>query len=163
MRSFALFLITLALLTVPAGAEDRSVIDKLKTLLSDRHNQASEEEIKDLGPDVNAALQEIAEDESEPIFRRVRAVHALGYFDDEETSSFLENKARADDRFIAIKWSALRSLARSKGDGSVDLISEYLKDKNRFTRRVASHSLKRIGSKKALRLLDQARREGHIR
>lgn len=162
MRSFAAFFIALVVLAAPAGAEERLVVDNLKTLLSDRHYQASEQAIKDLGPDVSAALKEIAEDESEPIFRRVRAVHALGYFDDDQTTSFLEKTARADGRLVAIKWSALRSLARSKGPGSVDLISRYLKDKNRFTRRVASHSLKKIGSKKALRLLEEARRDGYI-
>ena len=114
MRGFAAFFITLAVLAAPAGAEDRPVKDRLRTLLSDRHYHASEQAIKDLGPEeVNAALKEIAGDESEPIFRRVRAVHALGYFYDDETILFLENRARADGRLVAIRWSALRSLAFS--------------------------------------------------
>jgi len=162
MRSLTALLIALVIVAAPAGADERPVKDKLRTLFSDRHFHTSGQVLKDMGPDVKSALKEIAEDESEPIFRRVRAVYALGYFDDDETTSFLINTARINERLIAIRWSALRSLARSKGQDSVDLISRYLKDKNRFTRRVAGHSLRKIGSEKALRLLDEARREGYI-
>ncbi|VAX15740.1 hypothetical protein MNBD_NITROSPINAE03-1460 [hydrothermal vent metagenome] len=162
MRGLTAFIVTLMILAVPARADERLVNDGLRTLLSDRHYHASEEEVKKLGPDVNAALKEIAGDESEPIFKRVRAVSALGYFDDDETASFLENIARGNERLVAIRWAALRSLARSKGNDSVELISGYLKDDNRFTRRVAGNSLRTIGSEKALRLLDEARREGYI-
>ncbi|HEB73493.1 MAG TPA: HEAT repeat domain-containing protein [Nitrospirae bacterium] len=162
MRGLTAFIVTLMIMVVSAAADERPVNDRLRTLLSDRHYHASEEAVKELGPDVNAALKEIAGDESEPIFRRVRAVSALGYFDDDETSLFLENIARANGRLVAIRWAALRSLARSKGNDSVELISGYLKDDNRFTRRVAGNSLQTIGSEKALRLLGEARREGYI-
>jgi len=162
MRGLTAFIVTLMIMAVSAAADERPVNDGLRTLLSDRHYHASEEAVKKLGPGVNAALKKIASDESEPIFRRVRAVSALGYFDDDETSSFLENIARANEWLVAIRWAALRSLARSKGDGSVELISGYLKDDNRFTRRVAGNSLQTIGSEKALRLLDEARMEGYI-
>ncbi len=162
MRSLAAFFMTLVILAAPAGAEERPVKDRLKMLLSDRHYHPSEKAVKDLGPAVTSALREIAMDESELIFRRVRAVYALGYFDDDDTSLFLQNAASVRDQLPAVRWSAIRSLARSRGDDAVGFISGYLKDDNRFTRRVAGISLKKIGTPRALIRLDEARREGYL-
>lgn len=158
----ASFAIILMFLTAPVYGQDKPVKERLILLLSDRHYHPSEEAVKALGPGVIDALKEIALDESALIFRRVRAIHALGYFTDDDITRFLENRASAEGQLIAVRWSALRSLARLNGDKSVNFISRYLEDDNRFTRQVAGHSLKKIGSPKALKRLDRARREGRI-
>ncbi len=161
-RLTAVFAITVIVLAAVSGAEEKSAKEKLMFLLSDRHYHPSEKEVKDLGPAVTSALREIAMDESELIFRRVRAVYALGYFDDDDTSLFLQNAASVRGQLPAVRWSAIRSLARSRGDDAVGFISGYLKDDNRFTRRVAGISLKKIGTPRALLRLDEARREGYL-
>ncbi|MBI5814597.1 MAG: HEAT repeat domain-containing protein [Nitrospinae bacterium] len=158
MKSISrLLIIAAALLTaIPALAADGAK-DKLLALFSDRHYVADEQAIKNTGPDAAEALKQIAADPEVIIFKRVRAIDALGYFTDGKTTEYLKSAAvsTAEDQ-PSLRWGAIQALGRSQGDGATDFIAKTLKGSDQLTKQVSINTLRKIGSEKAARALREA-------
>lgn len=161
--------VSVLLLCGNAYADTQTTRSNLMSLLSGYEYTPDESAIKNAGENVEQVLREIAGDKSVLIFRRIRAMHALGYFNSAETSQFLEKTLLNKKEHQAVRASAVYSFAKTAGESAVTSIAPLLTDNNLLTRTAAESTLRRLDTVEAREALSKARvgtelkKEGSIR
>lgn len=121
--------ITLALaLLAPAAAQAASpeVEKRVMTLLRAPDTKATEADWKAIGPEVDDALRDIAQDDDKLAGHRARALVALQYFKSPETRQVLEAVAADGKSYWVVRGRAARTLAISYQTDALGKIAPLL-------------------------------------
>ena len=154
IKLFAGSLVALTLIVSGSNAGVSDIRSRLLTLLSDRHHLATMDEVKSAGQGAVDTLKAIVDDTALPLYQRIRATLALGYYSDDNTSAFLRKTVIDQNGIVALRSAALTALARSSAsDESVEFIARYLNDDDQLVRGSAIGALKVINTDSALRAL----------
>lgn len=127
--------------------------DMVSVLLG-RHGMPDSDYFARLKPDpARETLMKIAGDENVFPVARARAMLALSYFRNRETTRMVADKA-ANDKNPYMRSSAYEALGNMEGASAVKTIGEGLKDADVMVRLSAIRSLGRIGGQEAKKLIE---------
>lgn len=130
--------------------------DNLIAVLSGYHEMPEADYWAGLEPEsTRASLIKIANDLNVFTVIRARALYALTYFNNDEVSRFIRDKAKSDS-IPYMRSSAFGALARSDGEKALDVFSDGLNDKEVMVRLSAARSLRRVGGDRARAILERA-------
>lgn len=157
-----------------SGAEEseeteRSVRERLAFHLKAYGGAPKEETLKELGDDAKVAdlLVEIAEDSSQRVSVRLRAVDVMRYFEEPAVVAYLEDKlqpvedveeAELDTFRRKVAHSAMNSLAKLQGDASLSVLSDYLASDELQLKLTAISAIGAFGGEAGAKKLQELRR-----
>ena len=130
-----------------ALAADDPTKQQVLGLLSGYEETASPDSLKAVSGDVPGALRAIASDTTLTRTQRSRAIHALGWFPNDETRAFLVTQARSAEPMFARK--AIYALANGWGDGAIDELVLALANHDVQTRMAAAYALGNVDTPSA--------------
>jgi len=148
---------------------ERSIRERLTFLLK-AHGAAPEKEtLEELGDDARIArlLIEIAEDSSQRVSVRMRAVDVMRYFEESTVVAYLEDKlqpvstverSEIGDLRRKIAHSAINSLAKLQGDASLSVLSKYLASDQLQLKLTAISAIGTFGGEAGVEKLRELRR-----
>jgi len=130
-----------------ALAADDATKQQVLGLLSGYEETASPDSLKALDGDVPGTLRAIASDATLTSTQRARAIHALGWFPEDDTRAFLVTQARGSNPMFARK--AIYALANGWGDQALDELTFALANHDVQTRMAAANALGTLGTPSA--------------
>lgn len=150
-RLVPLLLGSLALSGVAAA--DDALRARTIELLSAYEEPASAADWQHLGPGVGAELYAVARDATVAPSRRVRAVHALGWFPTDEHRGWLAALAADEAGDTLLRRSAVHALANGWGEGAVPELKTALASPDVQLRAQTAKALGRVGTPAAKQVL----------
>ena len=130
-----------------ALAADDATKQQVLGLLSGYEETASPDSLKAIDGNVPGTLRSIASDTTLSATQRARAIHALGWFPDDETRAFLVAHAHGNNPMFARK--AIYALANGWGDQAIDELTVALANPDVQTRMAAANALGHVGTPSA--------------
>lgn len=143
MKFFMLMFITsLTFSAVAFGMSEEKMREKIEQVISQRHPTDTPDWWRSLGPDAPPLIIKMHQ-QTDHIYKQLRLLEALAWFDDPEAQEFIRNQAMKTKNSV-IRNAALRTLAYSQGARAIDFIEPFLKHSDDQTRLASAQALQII-------------------
>ncbi len=151
-------MITLLVLAHGAWAHSEyEMRENISQVLSHRHPSESGTWWKSLGPSAVPVILQMYQEEVN-IYRRIRLLDALAWFDVPDAVQFLKRTANESSNDV-IKCSAVNSIIRSQGMREERFISKVLRSESSSLKITAARALDELEDERATHLVDEFLKE----
>lgn len=137
-----------------ANLDEGEIQKRIEQILSERHPSDDSQDWKSLGKNAPKVILKLIRKE-EKVYRRIRLIQALAWFEDPEAVEFLKDTIQnSENRMFRDK--AIQTYALSQGERSIGLIRPFLEAQNEHTRLLVARvfqSLAQSGSEDAKKIL----------